>query len=373
MAGLYVHIPFCAQACTYCDFHFTTNLRDRKPMVEALRQELRMALPAWRDETFTTLYFGGGTPSVLSPEDLQSLAQTAFEEADWALKEWTVEANPEDLGKETLDRLRGAGVNRLSIGVQSFQPDVLRWMNRVHDANRAEQAVRDASSAGFEHVSLDLIYGLPVGEPNRWASDLAMALSLPVDHLSAYILTAEPKTLYGHQLTKGDLVPPPDELVLDEYALLTQRTADQGFEHYEVSSFAKVGGQSQHNSAYWDGIPYLGIGPGAHSFRQNKRWWNPRSNARYIRAAEAETLFDLQESETLSLQDRFNEALITGLRRREGVDPITLKAATGIDLTAQPAWARLIAEEKMAMKDGRCSIPSRFWPEGDTLTLALMV
>jgi oxygen-independent coproporphyrinogen-3 oxidase len=373
MAGLYVHIPFCARACTYCDFHFTTRLRDREDMVQALIAELRSALPAWSGQTFTTLYFGGGTPSVLRPAELSAIAAAAMEGADWALEEWTVEANPEDLDRETLDELKAAGVDRLSIGVQSFQPEVLDWMNRLHGAAGAQNAVERAAEAGFEHLSLDLIYGVPVGGEDRWEQDLGLACTLPVNHLSCYILTAEPKTLYGHQLASGTLSPPPDDRVLEEYARLCEVTKSAGFEHYEVSNFARSEGRSRHNSAYWNGTPYLGIGPGAHSFLDGRRWWNARSNARYLQAATTSDFPGQQETETLGAKNRFNEALITGLRRVEGVAPADLIQLTGLDVTAQPALQGLLDRGRCEWVDGRLRIPEAQWPLGDATTLELMV
>ena len=372
MAGLYVHIPFCARACTYCDFHFTTRLSDRRAMVEALIGELRNQLPAWSGHTFRTLYFGGGTPSLLTPAELAGIARVAMEEADWALEEWTVEANPEDLDDGTLEGMKAAGIDRLSIGVQSFQPDVLTWMNRAHGAAGAKDAVERAAKAGFDHLSLDLIYGVPVGGPQRWKEDMDIACTLPVDHLSCYILTAEPKTAYGHQLAKGDVSAPPDERVLDEYAALCATTRRAGFEHYEVSNFARPGGHSRHNSAYWNGTPYLGIGPGAHSHLEGQRWWNARSNARYLKAAATGDWSGQRDSESLNDTDRFNEGLITGLRRIEGVDPSSLLDQTGLDLLAQPELARLLAEGQCEWADGRLRIPESRWPMGDAITLELM-
>lgn len=373
MAGLYVHIPFCAQACTYCDFHFTTRLHDRDAMVDALRQEIRTALPHWSGERFTTLYFGGGTPSLMGPAALADIAEEAFRGAHWDLEEWTVEANPEDLDPATLEALRAAGVNRLSIGVQSFQRDVLTWMRRIHGADKAEAAVNNAAAAGFDHLSLDLIYGVPVGGEDRWERDLETALSLPADHLSAYILTAEPRTLYGHQLQKGELQEPPDEQVLREYEKLIRTTAGAGFEHYEVSNFAKPAGRSRHNSAYWDGVPYLGIGPGAHSFRNRSRWWNARSNARYLQASAAGDFGPQRSSEPLSAENRFNEALMTGLRRTEGVHPRQLLKDSGVDLQANPELDRLIAAGRLEWNGERIRIPETHWPTGDAITVELMV
>ena len=373
MAGLYVHIPFCAKACTYCDFHFTTKLSDRDRMVEAIVQELRLSLPEWRGDTFNTLYFGGGTPSLLRPAALQHIAEVAFSEADWDLKEWTLEANPEDLDQATLDGLRHSGVDRLSIGVQSFQPDVLEWMRRAHGAEKAEQVVLHAAAAGFDHLSLDLIYGVPVGKTDRWSEDVARACALPVDHMSCYILTAEPKTRYGDQLSKGQIVAPPDDSVISEYGFLCKASKAAGFSHYEVSNFARPGGESQHNSAYWSGTPYLGIGPGAHSHRHSKRWWNGRSNARYMQTAESQNLELQREEEVLLPTDQFNEALITGLRRAEGVDPNALLQASGLDVRAQSALSNLLKKGHCEWHQGHLRIPEANWPMGDAITLELMV
>ena len=373
MAGLYVHVPFCAQACSYCDFHFTTRLEDRGHMVEALMLETTEALQAWGEERFTTLYFGGGTPSVLGVEDIRRIAEVAFRHAEWELEEWTVEANPEDLDPATLKALRTAGVNRLSVGVQSFERDVLEWMRRIHGVERAERAVQDAADCGFGHVSLDLMYGLPVGLPGRWERDLAKACALPVDHLSCYIQTAEPRTLYGHQLSSGKLAPPPDGHVLKEYDLLCAASRSAGFEHYEVSNLSRPGGRSRHNSAYWDGTPYLGVGPGAHSFRDRTRWWNNRSNAGYLKAASDGRFEGQRSSESLSVSDRFNEALITGLRRIEGVDAERLQLETGLKVRDLPDLPDLIEAGDCEWIGAQLRIPEHRWPMGDTITSQLMV
>ncbi len=373
MAGLYVHVPFCAQACSYCDFHFTTRLRDRDRMVEAICLELVGALKHWTEARFTTLYFGGGTPSVIGAAAIRRIAEVAFRHADWALEEWTVEANPEDLSPEALKELQAAGVGRLSIGVQSFEADVLGWMRRIHSVDRAERAIMDAADAGFNHVSVDLMYGLPMGKPGRWERDLEKACGLPVDHLSCYILTAEPRTLYGHQLASGDLVPPPDESVLKEYALLCDTARSAGFEHYEVSNLCRPGGRSRHNSAYWNGTPYLGVGPGAHSFKGHSRWWNARSNAAYLRVAEKGQFDEQRTSEQLTDSNRFNEALITGLRRIEGVDPSWLRGATGLALEDQSELTALLADGDCEWVEQRLRIPESRWPMGDAITARLMV
>ena len=373
MAGLYVHVPFCAQACSYCDFHFTTRLDDRSRMVDALVSEITSSLKDWQGEVFKTLYFGGGTPSILGPAAIGRIARAAFDHAEWALEEWTVEANPEDLTREVLGELRGLGVDRLSVGVQSFDPDVLAWMRRIHSAETAETAVRDAAAMEFKHISLDLMYGLPVGGDRRWQDDLERALALPADHLSCYILTAEPRTRYGHQLEKGELSAPPDDSVVSEYNALCTAAAERGYEHYEVSNFARTGGRSRHNSAYWAGTPYLGIGPGAHSFRSGVRWWNVRSNAAYLKAASTMDFTAQQTREVLDNANRYNESLITGLRRLEGVCPATLLETTGQRLEEHPALPALLDRGDCEWADGRLRIPEPRWPMGDAITLELIL
>lgn len=342
-------------------------------MVSAICAELESAMPAWNETVFNTLYFGGGTPSVLGPEALATIAETAFRLAPWSLDEWTVEANPEDLDADTLKGLGDAGVNRLSIGVQSFDPDVLVWMNRIHSVDRAEEAIHAAAEMGFPHLSVDLMYGLPVGRADRWDLDLERACALPVDHLSCYILTAEPRTVYGNQLAKGVLCAPPDEQVVREYVALCEATGEAGYAHYEVSNFARPGGRSRHNSAYWGGTPYLGVGPGAHSFRNGARWWNVRSNAAYMQAARSGNFEGQREREQLSATDRFNEALITGLRRMEGVCPDALLRETGLDLHGAPSLGPLLDVGDCEWVDGRLRIPENRWPMGDSITLELMV
>lgn len=341
-------------------------------MVAAIVAEIQTSMPAWSDHTFRTLYFGGGTPSLLGAEAIQLIANAAFQSAHWALEEWTVEANPEDLDTEGLKALKDIGVGRLSVGIQSFDADVLTWMRRKHSAETAETAVRRAAELGFEHLSLDLMYGLPVGPENRWKDDLKRALALPADHLSCYILTAEPRTLYGHQLDKGQLSAPPDEQVVREYNDLCKAASAGGYTHYEVSNFARPGGRSRHNSAYWDGTPYLGVGPGAHSFKAPKRWWNARSNGAFLRASAQGDFESQQSSESLSNADRFNEALITGLRRTEGVHPADLQAETGQDLLAQEGLDTLIKAGDCEWHQGRLRIPEPRWPMGDAITLKLM-
>lgn len=372
MAGLYVHVPFCAQACSYCDFHFTTRLGDRTAMAEAICLELASTLPDWGEQTFETLYFGGGTPSVLSAVDLERIAETAFRLGHWEMREWTLEANPEDLTDEALGRWLDMGVTRLSIGVQSFEPEVLSWMRRKHAPDDTKRAIVSASERGFAHLSIDLMYGLPVGSAGRWEADLEAACALPVDHLSCYILTAESRTLYGRQLEQGDLSAPSDERVVREYDLLRRCTAEAGFEHYEVSNFARPGGHSRHNSAYWDGIPYLGVGPGAHSFLHRSRWWNARSNAGYMKAAGDRDFETQRERETLSPVDRYNEALITGLRRLDGILPESIMQQTGIDPRLSEHLDALIRSGDCEWRGDRLRIPESRWPMGDAITLQLM-
>ena len=307
--------------------------------------------------------FRGGTLSLLTPAELGYIARG---HGRGQLGTDTVEANPEDPAMAR-ERHEGRRNRPLEHRVQSFQPDVLADEPAHGAAGERRRGTR--SEGGFDHLSLDLIYGVPVAvAPLEGGMDTACAL--PVDHLSCYIPTAEPKTAYA--LGQGDVSAPPDERVLDEYAALCATTRRAGFEHYEVSNFARPGGHSRHNSAYWSGTPYLGIGPGAHSHLEDQRWWNARSNARFLKAAATGDWSGLRDSETLDLADRFNEGLITGLRRIEGVDPSSLLDQTGLDLRAQPELARLLAEGQCEWADGRLRIPEARWPMGDAITLELM-
>ena len=310
MAGLYIHIPFCGRRCGYCDFYSTT-LPDRvAAFLEAVKREMtdrRSFLPVGR---LDTIYVGGGTPSLLAPEQLQGLLDHAASLWDCSgLREVTLEANPEDLADDYLARLSGTEFNRLSIGIQSFDDGMLRLMNRRHDAARACEAVRAAQAAGFDNISIDLIYGISGMTDAQWERSLDEAASLGVQHISAYHLTIEPGTAFGRQGLEGI----DDETSERQFAMLREKLGGVGFEHYEISNFALPGRRAIHNSAYWSGRPYLGVGPSAHSFDgDRRREWVVADLVKYISGP-------TYDGETLSDLELANERIMTGLRTAEGI------------------------------------------------------
>lgn len=333
MPGLYLHIPFCKQACHYCDFHFSTSLALKSRLVEAIGQELALRRnylgPA---AVLDTIYFGGGTPSLLTAAELDFILEEIhrhFQVAEGA--EITLEANPDDLTALKVRELAASPINRLSIGLQSFHELHLRLMNRAHSASESETAVRLAQDAGFENISVDLIYGVPAPDHSIWEQDMARAFALQVPHLSCYALTIEPGTVFGHQLKKGTFKAPPDEFVAQQFELLLTQMRAHGYQQYEISNFCQPGRESRHNSAYWRGVPYLGLGPSAHSFNGSSRQYTVANNPQYVAA-----VLERQEVpatvETLSPTDRANEYLMTSLRTARGCDLHHLRQHLGVDL-----------------------------------------
>jgi oxygen-independent coproporphyrinogen-3 oxidase len=345
VSGLYIHIPFCRKACHYCDFHFSTSLQGMEAMVDALAKEIEMRGRVWPDPP-TTLYFGGGTPSLLNAAQLGRLMVAI--RATWGTTAWeeiTLEANPEDLAEAALQAWLDLGITRLSVGTQSLQDPTLQWMNRAHSAREAIDGLERAHRLGFKHLSTDLIYGLPAPFDAHWEQDLRETLALPIDHLSAYILTVEPRTVLGNRVKKGEAHPLPDEQTALQYSLLCETMAQNGWDHYEVSNFAKPGGHARHNRSYWNGTPYLGIGPGAHTFDGRHRYAHPGNNPRYIRSlAHAQAAQDIPlEADLLSPTDRYNETLMTGFRTAQGISLAGLDAQWGIrpDRAERETWQRL--------------------------------
>jgi len=319
MSGIYIHVPFCHRACSYCDFHFSTSLRYKSDFVSALVREIALRKEELEDKP-KTLYFGGGTPSQLDEKDLDQIFNAiheAFPQTAWI--EITFEANPEDLSKDYLRVLKSFGINRLSIGVQSFDENLLRYMNRAHSKERALHCIEQAYAEGFEHISLDLIYGLPGLSNAYWEEELRIVEQLPVNHLSCYALTVEQGTPLAKSIRLGKSVNPDDHNASEHFEMLQQWSKLAGWEHYEVSNLCKPGNRAMHNSAYWSGADYLGLGPAAHSFQGMTRRINVANNTKYIRS-----LLDgndaPHELENLSLRDRFNEVIITGIRTLAGID-----------------------------------------------------
>lgn len=318
MAGIYIHIPFCRKKCFYCDFYKTTAVSQKPLFLEVLQEEIRMQQNYLGGETVETVYFGGGTPSVLSQPELKRILDLLFLHhtvSDTA--EITVEANPDDLSLTYLNELKAIGVNRLSIGIQSFSDEDLKRMNRRHSSEQAIQSVRDARQAGFTDISIDLIYGLPGLSLARWEQNLKKAVELPASHISAYHLTYHEGTRFHHWLKKGQLAELPEKESLDQFDRLVRITGDAGYEQYEISNFARNGAYSRHNTSYWNGSKYLGLGPSAHSFDGISRQWNISDIYRYSRSIQSGKLNF--EREVLTEKDQLNDYLITRLRTRWGI------------------------------------------------------
>ncbi len=317
MAGIYLHIPFCKKACHYCNFHFSTSQQQLPAMIGALMQEAVLRHD-YISEKVTTVYFGGGTPSLLKQDDLVAIIQklravfTITGEA-----EMTLEANPDDISAENLVGWKDAGINRLSIGIQSFLEADLRWMNRAHNAAQAYAAVRLAQQAGFHNITIDLIYGTPGLSDEGWMQNIETAIGLNIPHLSCYALTVEPKTALYQLIKTKQLENIDTEKQARHFSILTSRLASAGFEHYEISNFAKPGFRSRHNSSYWQGKPYLGLGPSAHSFNGSSRQWNVANNSLYLKSMENNQV--PFEQELLTPVQQLNEYIMTSLRTIEGL------------------------------------------------------
>ncbi|MEM9687704.1 MAG: radical SAM family heme chaperone HemW [Bacteroidota bacterium] len=317
MSGIYLHIPFCKQACSYCNFHFATSLKKKNALLSALKKELRLRKEAFANETVSTIYFGGGTPSLLTFDELQKLLDEVYKNYRVATApEITLEANPDDLNAEKIKQLARSSFNRLSIGIQSFFDTDLKLMHRSHTANTARACLEEATTY-FKNLSIDLIYGIPGMTHARWQQNIATALLYKVPHVSAYALTVEPRTALAVSIKKGTVPPLDDALAQQHFFTLTAHLAANDFVHYEVSNFGRKRFFSRHNTSYWQGKPYLGIGPSAHSFNGRQRSWNIANNSKYIAALTADTL--ALTVETLSKTDRYNEYIMTGLRTIWGV------------------------------------------------------
>jgi oxygen-independent coproporphyrinogen-3 oxidase len=318
MAGLYIHIPFCRKACNYCNFHFSTSLNQVNEMVSSIAKEMEMRAKEI-DEEINTIYFGGGTPSLLPIgllERLMNMARMNYNINDQA--EITLEANPDDIDLEKAEAWKSLGINRFSIGIQSFEDENLKWMNRAHNAKQSITAIDIIKQTGFQNYSIDLIYGTPGQSMEGWVKDLQTAFELGVPHLSCYALTVEEKTALNSLIQRGELLGVNQDEQADRFEILMQLSTEAGYHHYEISNFALPGYESKHNSAYWEGTVYLGFGPSAHSFDGAKRKWNISNNNAYIKSL-ANHLLPSKE-ETLSKKDVLNEYIMTALRQSKGIE-----------------------------------------------------
>jgi oxygen-independent coproporphyrinogen-3 oxidase len=317
MSGIYIHIPFCKQACHYCDFHFVTSARHQSRMVTALQEEIQLRKEEFASTTIKTIYFGGGTPSVLNTTDIQEIISSIYNLFNVDDQpEITLEANPDDLTRQKLDQLAQTSINRLSIGVQSFHAHDLKLMNRAHDAVEALESIM-LSRKRFPNISIDLIYGIPGLTDNQWRENLYRAIELDIPHISSYALTVEDNTALKKFIDKGVIDKVDDEQAQRQFNILVDVMQLHGYQNYEFSNFSKPGFFSQNNTAYWTGKSYMGIGPSAHSFDGKRRAWNINNNIKYMQTIERGEL--PQEVEQLTTVDRYNEYIMTGLRTIYGV------------------------------------------------------
>lgn len=317
MSGIYIHIPFCKQACHYCDFHFSTSLKKKEEMVLALAKEIEMRKSEFQDEVVETIYFGGGTPSILEISDLKLLIDAVYFNYNVTENpEITVEANPDDLAKERIIELSNNRINRLSIGIQSFFEDDLKMMNRAHNSEEAKECLEFATQY-FDNISVDLIYGIPEMSNAKWLQNIETALSFNIPHISSYALTVEPKTALHSFIQKGIIPQPDDEVAQEHFQILVDKLSENDFIHYELSNFGKENYFSKNNSSYWLGKKYIGIGPSAHSYDGEKRSWNVSNNTLYLKSIQENKL--PSETEILSKTDRYNEYVMTGLRTIWGI------------------------------------------------------
>jgi putative oxygen-independent coproporphyrinogen III oxidase len=372
LAGIYVHIPYCRKACTYCDFHFSTLLGNKSDLLHAIMMEIELRSGYLRGEKIESIYFGGGTPSVMTHSETQTfigLIRRNFEVDDKA--EITLEANPDDLSPENLGKLREAGINRLSIGIQSFDDEVLGWMNRSHNAKQAIESVKHAQQLGFENVTVDLIYGIPGKDERYWRDQLQQLLELNVPHVSGYALTVEKETVLDNWIRKGRASAPDEDMSHRQFMLGSEVLTSAGYEHYELSNFARPGYRAVHNSAYWKSRPYLGVGPSAHSFDGDSRQWNVSNNRLYLSAIESgEINF---EREDLSVADRLNERIMTALRTMEGLDLKSLARDFGVDLQQHVMNEAhdLFQKGSLLMEEDRIVIPREQWFYSDGIAASL--
>jgi oxygen-independent coproporphyrinogen-3 oxidase len=319
MPGIYIHIPFCRQACYYCNFHFSTSLKNKKEFLAALKKEIELQKDYLQTKNISTVYLGGGTPSLLSKEEIleifDSLSKYFFIGQD---AEITLEANPDDLSKEKLSALAQTPVNRLSIGIQSFSAHDLKFLNRIHSAKDGIEAVKNAREAGFKNISIDLIYGIPTLTNEQWKKNIHTALALDVQHISCYALTVEEKTALYSYIKKKTVEAPDEERIVQQFEILMDEMEKNNFIHYEISNFCREGFYSKHNTSYWKGEKYLGLGPSAHSYDGKSRQWNVSSNAVYIQSIKKGIV--PFEKELLTETQKLNEYILTSLRTMWGMD-----------------------------------------------------
>jgi oxygen-independent coproporphyrinogen-3 oxidase len=370
MSGIYIHIPFCKQACHYCDFHFSTSIKKKDEMVLALAKELQLRKDEFQfDAEFQcieTIYFGGGTPSVLNVEDVRLLIDTVRQNYPVSQNpEITLEANPDDLSEENLKAFAAIGINRLSIGIQSFFEEDLELMHRAHNSAQAKKCL-ELATRYFDNISLDLIYGIPGMTNERWQQNIETALSFGIPHISSYALTVEPKTALNKLIQTGKVAAPKDEVAQEHFMILVETLEAKGFLHYELSNFGKENYFSRNNSAYWLGKKYIGIGPSAHSYDGISRSWNVANNTLYLKAIQKDEL--PHETEILTPEDRYNEYIMTGLRTIWGVSLVRIEQEFGTDYLnyLKQQSQKFINDDLLVITDGilKPTLKGKFLTDG---------
>lgn len=372
MAGLYLHIPFCKQACYYCDFHFSTDSTGRREMIEAMARELSLQ-SGYLKEPISTIYFGGGTPSLLTAREIDFLFDTIRPLYITVPGEVTLEANPDDLTREKAIALKRAGINRLSIGIQSFDDSLLRFLNRAHTATASRECLQNVRGAGFDNVSIDLIYAIPGLDESLWRKTLQEAIQHSPEHISAYALTIEERTVFGNWQKRGKLHPMGEENAAIQFEVLMDVLGEAGYEHYEISNFCRPGFQARHNSSYWNQTYYLGIGPSAHSYNGTSRQFNVRNNALYLRSIhEGKVPFEL---ETLTKANKINEYILTGLRTDRGCNLQQLRMNLNDDLLSRCGdyIGRVVQDGLATLTDGTLRLTRKGKLLADQISEDLMI
>lgn len=374
MSGIYLHIPFCKQACHYCNFHFSTSLKYKTEMIDAITKEISLRKDYLPETNLKSIYFGGGTPSILNKSDLESIFSALSKNFTWdESTEITLEANPDDLTSSKLKDLKDIGINRLSIGIQSFDQADLSYMNRAHNAQEAERCIKEAQDLGFENISADLIYGSPTTSNETWLLNMEKMVSYNIPHISAYCLTVEQETALHHFVKTGKSQPVDEAKATIQFDMLISHLEKHGYDHYEISNFGKPGKYAIHNTNYWLGIPYLGIGPAAHSFDgQSTRSWNLSHNPKYIANLKGDTL--PIEHEVLSEKEKYNEFVLIRLRTKWGIDLKTLnKSFHQFSNHFQKNISQFIDDGKIIKKDDSYVLTNQGKHLADRISMELFV
>jgi len=374
VAGIYIHIPFCKHKCNYCNFYSLASSRHLDQIAFSLNEELNQRKEYLENQSVETLYFGGGTPSLLRDSDIKSIIDTIrvlfTVEKD---VEITLEANPDDLSPEKLNELKNAGINRLSIGIQSFRQEDLQYLSRTHTSDQVAQCISDAKQAGFTNLSIDLIYGIPTLTNEDWEENLLKAFSYGIPHISAYSLTVENKTPLEVMIRKGKTKQPDENLSVSQYTILTKLMQQHGYEHYEISNFCLPGAYSRHNTAYWQNKPYLGVGPSAHSYNGVSRQWNVAHITAYMESVASGQV--TSEYEVLSLLTQYNEYIMTSLRTMWGCDLSLVKQKFGADRAENLLLDALpfIEAKQMIFQEGKLILTQegRLFTDGISASLFL--